>query len=213
MQNPLIYELVGYVASIVIAISVMNTNVLRLRLFNIAGAVLFTVYGFLIKAWPIAGLNFFIVIVNAVHLYRIFHAREYFKLLEVQPDSAYLKHFLAHHLKDIRKNTPRFEYAPASGQIVLFTLRNTVPAGLFIAELRGNGDLEVKLDYVTPDYRDSKVGDFLLNVQSDFFRERGVKRIVSPAGSGKHAKYLKQMGFIPAPPTDDSDLLFTRSVA
>lgn len=213
MQNPLIYEIVGYVASIVIAISVMNTNVLRLRLFNIAGAVLFTVYGFLIKAWPIAGLNFFIVIVNAVHLYKIFHAREFFKLVELAPDSAYLNHFLAHHLRDIRKHSPGFEYEPSANQIAVFVLRNTVPAGLFIAELQRNGDLQVKLDYVVPDYRDLKVGDFLLNEQIDFFRERGVRRIVSSAGTSRHAKYLKEMGFIPAPPTDDTDLQFTRSVA
>ncbi len=213
MQNPLIYEIVGYVASIVIAISVMNTNVLRLRLFNIAGAVLFTIYGFLIKAWPIAGLNFFIVIVNAVHLFRIIRAREFFKLLEVSPDSAYLNHFLAHYLRDIRKYNPNFEYEQSDSQIAVFVLRNTVPAGLFIAELQRNGDLQVKLDYVVPDYRDLKVGDFLLNQQIDFFRERGVRRIVSAAGTSRHAKYLKEMGFIPAPPTDDTDLQFTRSVA
>ena len=213
MQNPLIFEIVGYVASVVIAISVMNTNVLRLRLFNIAGAVLFTIYGFLIKAWPIAGLNFFIVIVNAVHLFKIFRAREYFKLLEVSADSAYLKHFLAHHLRDIRKDTPGFDYEPSERQIAVFVLRNTVPAGVFIAELKENGDLHVKLDYVTPDYRDLKVGDYLLNRQIDFFRERGVRRIVSSAGTSRHAKYLKEMGFIPAPPTDETDLQFTRSVA
>lgn len=213
MQNPLVYELVGYVASILIAISVMNTNVLRLRIFNISGAVCFTVYGFLIRAWPVAALNLFVVIVNGVHLYRIVRAREYFKLLEVRPDSDYLRHFLAHYLKDMRKYTPAFDYQPSANQIVLFVLRNTVPAGLFIAELQKNGDLLVKLDYVTPDFRDLKVGDFLLNEQVGFFRERGVKRIVSSAGSGRHAKYLKEMGFIPAPPTADSDLQFTRSVA
>ena len=213
MQNPLLFEVIGYLASIVIAISVMNTNVLRLRLFNVTGAVLFTVYGFLIQAWPIAGLNFFIVIVNAVHLYRIFKAREYFKLLEVDADSTYLNHFLAHHLKDIRKHMPGFEYQPAANQFALFVLRNTVPAGLFIAEQQRNGDLLVKLDYVTPDYRDLKVGEFLLNQQIDFFRERGVKRIISTAGTSRHARYLKEMGFIPAPPTDDADLRFTRSVA
>jgi GNAT superfamily N-acetyltransferase len=213
MQNPLAFEIVGYIASVVIAISVMNTNVLRLRLFNLAGAVLFTIYGFLIKAWPVAGLNLFVAGVNCFHLYKIFRNREYFKILEVAPDSTYLKHFIAHHLKDIRKDTPRFDYEPTANQLTLFVLRNTVPAGLFIGEVKKNGDLEVKLDYVTPDYRDLKVGEFLLNQQIDYFREHGVKRIVSPAGSGRHAKYLKEMGFVPAPPTDDTDLLFTRSVA
>jgi hypothetical protein len=213
MQNPFVYELVGYIASILIAISVMNTNVLRLRLFNTAGAAFFTIYGFLIQAWPVAGLNLFIVAVNSVHLHRILRSREYFKLLEVRYDSAYLKHFLAHHLKDIRRYTPGFEYRSSASQIILFVLRNTVPAGLFIAELQRNGELRVELDYVTPDYRDLKVGDFLLNEQADFFRQHGVRRITSSAGSPGHAKYLKQMGFVPAPAADGGPLTFTRSVA
>ncbi len=213
MQNPLVYEIVGYVASILIAISVMNTNVLRLRIFNVTGAAFFTGYGFLIGAWPVAGLNLFVVGVNVYHLYHILRAREYFKLLEVSPDSAYLIHFLAHHLADIRKYSPHFKYEAGPAQLTLFVLRNTVPAGLFIAHLQPNGDLVVQLDYVTPDYRDLKVGEFLLKQKLDYFREQGAKRIVSSAGSSKHAKYLKEMGFIPTAPTADSDLLFTRSVA
>jgi hypothetical protein len=67
MQNPFVYELVGYIASVLIAVSVMNTNVLRLRIFNVAGAAFFTAYGFLIEAWPVAGLNLFIVVVNSIH--------------------------------------------------------------------------------------------------------------------------------------------------
>lgn len=213
MQNPLAYEIVGYIASIVIAISVMNTNVLRLRVLNLTGAVFFTAYGLLIKAWPVAVLNFFVVGVNCYHLYKILRSNEYFKLLEVQPDSEYLRHFLAHHLADIRKDTPRFDYEPGPNQLTLFVLRNTVPAGVFIGKLQKNGDLIVELDYVTPDYRDLKVGEFLLHEQLAYFRDRGVKCIVSGAGSARHANYLKEMGFIPAPPTDDTDLLFKRSVA
>jgi ribosomal protein S18 acetylase RimI-like enzyme len=213
MQNPLIYELVGYLASVLIAISVMNTNVLRLRLFNTAGAAFFTAYGFLIKAWPVAGLNLFIVCVNVFHLYRIFRSREYFKLLEVKPDSAYLNHFLSHYLRDIRKYIPGYEYSPSADQLTLFVLRNTVPAGVFIAQLRPNGDLHVQLDYVTPDYRDLKVGEFLLHQELAFFRARGVRRIISPAGTGRHAEYLKKMGFIPMPAPDADTMMFARSVA
>ena len=213
MQNPLAYEIVGYVASVIIAFSVMNTNVLRLRIFNLFGAAFFIAYGLLIKAWPVAGLNVFIVGVNIFHLHKILRAREFFQVLEVSADSAYLRYFLAHHGKDIRRHYPNFKYVPGTSQITLFVLRNTIPAGLFIAELEPNGDLHVRLDYVVPDYRDLKVARFLLSEQVEFFRNYGVKRIISPAGSSKHAKYLKQMGFIPAPVTEDRDIVFTRSVA
>ena len=193
MQNPLAFEIVGYIASILIAISVMNTNVLRLRIFNVSGAACFLVYGFLIKAWPVAGLNLFVVCVNAYHLYKIYRSREYFKILEVTADSTYLRHFLAHYLKDIRRHYHDFDYKPGVNQITLFVLRDTVPAGLFIGELLPNGDLHVKLDYVAPDYRDLKVAKFLLNEQREFFREHGVKRLVSKADTSKHAKYLKEI--------------------
>ena len=213
MQNPFPYELVGYVASVIIAISVMNTNVLRLRLFNLAGAAFFVAYGLLIKAWPVVALNVYIVGVQSYHLFKIFRAREYFRMLVVKPESEYLQHFLTHHMKDIRKHYRNFEYKAETNLLTLFVLRDTVPAGVFIGEIQPNGDLQVKLDYVTPDYRDLKVAQFLLTEQVDYFREYGVKRIVSPAGSGKHAKYLKKMGFIPAPATEDRDMIFTRSVA
>lgn len=214
MKNPLAFEIVGYIASVIIGISVMNTNVLRLRIFNFFGAAFFVAYGLLIKAWPVVGLNVFIVCVNSYHLYKILRSREYFRMLEVQMDSPYLQHFLAHHMRDIRKHYRDFEYEPMAGQITLFVLRNTVPAGLFIAEIKPDGDLLVKLDYVAPDYRDLKVAKFLLTEKVDYFRELGAKQIVSPAGSSKHAKYLKQMGFIPAPVTgEESQLLYTRAVA
>lgn len=213
MQNPLAFEIVGYMASILIAISVMNTNVLRLRIFNVSGALCFMIYGFLIKAWPVAGLNFFVVCVNTYHLYKIYRSPEYFRILEVSADSTYLRHFLAHHLADIRRLYHGFDYEPGINQITLFVLRDTVPAGLFIGELLPNGDLHVKLDYVAPDYRDLKVAKFLLTDQIEFFRERGVKRLVSSAGTSQQAKYLKQIGFVPAPVTEDRDIVFTRAVA
>ena len=213
MQHPIAYEIVGYIASVLIAISVMNTNVLRLRIFNVIGATFFAAYGFLIKAWPITGLNLFIVCVNAYHLYRIFTAREYFRILEVNPDSPYLRHFLSHYLKDIRQHNPHFEYQPSENQITLFVLRDTVPAGLFIADPQPGGDLLVRLDYVAPDYRDMKVARFLLTRQAEYFRARGIQRIISKAATGRQAEYLKKMGFIPVAPAEDTDMVFSRSVA
>ena len=72
-----------------------------------------------------------------------------------------------------------------------------VPAGLFIGERVGEGGLRVLLDYVVPQYRDFKTGRFLFRDQADFFREQGVREIVSEAGSKTHADYLRRMGFAP----------------
>ena len=71
-------ELIGYVASALIAFSMMLSSILRLRVINLAGALAFTVYGILIGAIPVALLNGLIVLVNAHYLLRMLRAKEIF---------------------------------------------------------------------------------------------------------------------------------------
>jgi GNAT superfamily N-acetyltransferase len=119
-----------------------------------------------------------------------------FRLLEVQTDSQYLHHFLECQGNDIRRFIPSFHYDPQKDKLAVFVLRDLVPAGLLLGEVR-DGVLRVDIDYAIPQYRDLKVGQFLFSDQIDWFRRRGVKEIVSPAGVGEHPQYLERMGFQP----------------
>jgi GNAT superfamily N-acetyltransferase len=198
VSEQLILEIIGYVASVLVAVSLMMSSILRLRVINLAGAVVFTVYGLLITAYPVAVVNAFIVLVNIYYLQQYFRSRAFFKLLEVRADSDYLRYFLSFHADDIQRFIPGFAPAPADHHLILFVLRDLVPAGLFIAEQRDEHTLEVKLDFVIPQYRDMKVGRYLFEEQAAFFRNRGIARVVSPPGSVAHAAYLEKMGFEPA---------------
>ncbi len=53
MDKHTLLELLGYTASLLIAVSLMMTSVLRLRVINLAGAAAFSAYGFLIGAVPV----------------------------------------------------------------------------------------------------------------------------------------------------------------
>lgn len=64
-------EWVGYSASALIVISLIMTSVVKLRVLNTAGCVLFVVYGFIIGAYPIAISNLMIVLINLYHLYKL----------------------------------------------------------------------------------------------------------------------------------------------
>lgn len=64
-------EWVGYVASILIVISLIMTSVVKLRIVNTAGCVLFVFYGFVVGAYPVAISNLLIVLINLYHLYRL----------------------------------------------------------------------------------------------------------------------------------------------
>ena len=52
-------EWVGYAASIMIAISLLMTDILKLRIINSIGCVLFVIYGFSVKAYPVGVINAF----------------------------------------------------------------------------------------------------------------------------------------------------------
>ena len=52
----------GYLASLIILISLVSTSIIKLRLINTVGATLFATYGILIGSLPTAGMNAGIVL-------------------------------------------------------------------------------------------------------------------------------------------------------
>ena len=64
-------EILGYAASMIVAISFLVGNVRLLRIWNSVGAACFVVYGALIGSYPVALLNVFIVMVNIWHIIRL----------------------------------------------------------------------------------------------------------------------------------------------
>jgi hypothetical protein len=71
-------------------------------------------------------------------------------------------------------------------------------AGVFLAEDK-NKELHIKLDYVTPQYRDFKLGDYIYNQQQLVFKEKGITHLVSEKFSKAQDKYLMKLGFEESP--------------
>ncbi|MFT5430509.1 MAG: hypothetical protein ACI9OJ_001184, partial [Myxococcota bacterium] len=46
-------DIIGYVASVLVAVSLMMKRLWTLRWLNLVGAITFTVYGVMLAAWPI----------------------------------------------------------------------------------------------------------------------------------------------------------------
>lgn len=203
MMEPWVLELIGYVASVLVAISLMMSSILRLRIINLVGSATFTVYGFLIQAYPVAAVNLFIVFVNLFYLRKLRHTDELFRLLEVPPDSEYVRAFLDFYDDEIRRFVPNFAGVPTAAPLALFVLRDLVPAGLLLGEVRGH-TLHVRLDFVIPPYRDFKVARYLFVEQADALRERGISEVLSPPGNAKHEAYLRKLGFVPVGSGEDA---------
>lgn len=206
MDSSSIFEFIGYAASLLIAISLMMKSLIRLRILNAVGAIVFVIYGLAIHAYPVALLNGLIVVIDLYYLIRMLKRSDYFTLMEVAPDSAYLKFFLKFHKNDIRTFFPTFSYQAQPGDMIFFVLRNTIPAGVVI--LRPEGDEgRILLDYALQDYRDFKIGAFIFDDNADILLDRGLTCLVTEGKVPIHAKYLRQMDF-----SQSEDGLFRRKL-
>lgn len=210
MTTQTILEIIGYLASILVAVSLTMSSIVRLRVINLIGAIIFTIYGALIQAFPVALVNFFIILINAFYLYELTNTKEYFKFLEMRSNANYLRYFLDFHHKEIHKYLPKYDFQPQDDQMIFFILRNTVPAGLFIGKIN-DGLLKVELDFVIPGYRDLKVGSYLYQ-QKEFFNSIGVRKIISSPGSLTHERYLRKMGFSPLRDESSDKTIFELSL-
>ena len=196
MSADTLYQIVGYIGSALVVTSLTMKSLLKLRLIGLAGASVFSLYGILIRAYPVAGVNIVIIFVHLIFLRELLSKKtEYFTILHVLSGSLYLQYFLDYHKEEIHEAIPEFVYEPADDQVSVFILRNLVPAGLFIGRFRGDGSLQVMLDFVIPQYRDFKVGAFLYSTRSGIFAERRFQRGWSRGGAKEYNDYLKRMGF------------------
>ena len=189
-------EVVGYVASALVVVSLAMTSVVRLRLISLVGSITFVVYGVLIESAPIVLTNVAIAVLNTWFLRtELGHHRDLAARI-VPIDSPFLVDFVQFHLDDIRRFQPTFEM-PGDDALCVLLSRDGLPAGAVIGRrVPGQpAELEVVLDHVLRAYRDSQLGEWLFTRGSGVFREQGITRLVSRPGTELHRVYLERMGF------------------
>jgi len=188
-------EYLGYLASIIILISLLMTSIKKLRWINLFGAVLFGIYGFMIGSIPTGLMNFGIVIINMYYLVKIYLSVDYFQVMSVSKDEQYFKQFLEFYEKDLERFTSISREHVEDAKIKFFVLRNMNPAGLFVAHPINDNTVEIRLDYVVPKYRDFKIGSYVFDNQRLFFKDAGYEQFLTFSTVVEHINYLKKMGF------------------
>lgn len=194
METNLVYEIIGYAASLLVAVSLMMSAIVKLRVVNMIGAFTFAIYGVLIGSIPVAAMNGFIVLINVYYLIQIWMEKEYFQLLSVKKESEYLKAFIRFYKESIHTFQPGFSF-DEEHNYSLFILRDMVPAGLIMGNTGKNGTLEIDLDFVIPDYRDFKIGEYLFQGKISYFKNQGIDKITTASGNEAHNNYLEKIGF------------------
>ena len=191
MDNATILELVGYLASLLVLVSLLMSSVVKLRIINSIGAIIFTVYAILIKSYPTAVMNAALVFINMYYLVKVLRSKSLYSVQELKADDAAVTHFVQFFRNDIAKNFPDYDFEIRPNSTCYLVYADANPVGLLVGEVSHPDTLGVELDYACPSHRDCSVGGFLYS----YLKEQGIRQMVAHAGVAHHDQYLKKMGF------------------
>ena len=192
-------EIIGWVGSALVIVSLTQARVLRFRVLNLAGAGLAVVYNAALAIWPFLAMNLIIAVIDVYWLRRLLAARhdpDAYSVVEVGPRDAYLGHVIGVHLDDIRTFQPTYA-APSADDATRWAFlvqRDAETVGAVIVRDVGDGDAVVELDYVTERFRDCTPGEFVY-AHSGVFAEHGVRRLRVGSELATQADYLRRVGF------------------
>ena len=185
-------EMIGYLGSALVLVSMLMRSVVRLRIINLIGSVIFAAYALIIRSYPTALMNICLVLINLYHLYRLNRPVLEFSVYEDRPDSAWVRWLLKRHAEDIAVYFPDFreeDLRPEDTRVFVVMQENEA-AGVLIGRKQEDG-LAVALDYATPVYRDCSVGKALYARLPEF----GVRSLVWPRVLESSRVFLQKTGY------------------
>lgn len=193
-------EAIGWIGSILIVWSLMQSRVLRFRWMNFIGAFIATIYNGVIGVWPFAFMNAAITLIDAywiLRLYRERHDEAVYSVLLLEPEDAYLQHVLSVHSEDIARHQPDFDRHVASddtSRATFLVTRGDEAVGVVAVKREGSGVGLVELDWVKERFRDFAPGEFVYR-SSHALSDAGFSRLEIKNHAAIDPVYLGRMGF------------------
>lgn len=191
MENLDWVEWFGYLASMVVLVSLTMTSIIKLRWINFVGCLLFAIFAYLINSVPTIFMNLGIAGINLYFLYHIYSTKEEFKIVSADTDSEYYQHFIKIYQTQIEQQTSLASLAKYSA---FYILRDHVIAGILVGD-KLDKTLDIKLDFVIPQYRDFKLGKYYFSDHPEFFKSKGISKLQTITHDKNHQFYLEKIGF------------------
>jgi hypothetical protein len=191
MDAGTIVEIIGYLGSALVLVSMLMTSVIKLRIINLTGSVIFAAYALMIRSYPTAVMNICLAGVNVYHLWRLTREKKHYELIPASMRDAFVAFLLQSSETDIRKFFPSFSAGESGADLVYLMCCDGNPAGLFLGRRMENGEVEVLLDYALPVYRDTSVGRFLYQRMA----QEGFRSLIFRQNAPEHTPYLEKMGY------------------
>jgi hypothetical protein len=195
-----VLEIIGWVSSGLIVLSLAQARVLRFRWMNLVGAVLAVAYNTILGIWPFAAMNAIIAAIDTYWIARLQRERHdptAYSVVEVGATDAYLGHVIDVHLEDIRSFQPSYaapEAEDTTRRWAFVVQRDAETVGAVVVRDEGDGSGVVELDYVTPRFRDFTPGEFVYE-RSGVFAAHGLRTLVAEPELARQTAYLRRVGF------------------
>lgn len=167
-------ELIGYLASVFLAFSLLTVNTIKFRWFNILGCIAFITYGIVIFAFPVIISNCILLAINVYHLYKIYARKEIFSLVATMKGDGLMHRFIEFYKINI-KDTITYN---SDDNISFFVLQDMQLVHLFVAKVHQDGIAWVTINYAIPSINLKKLFQFVFINNQSFFRKNNIKKIV-----------------------------------
>ena len=187
--NLSIFDIIGYVGSLLVVISMLMTSVMKLRIINTAGSVLAVIYALAIHAYPTLVMNVALIIINVINMRKLSNNSTEFRVVKAPGSDAVLSDIISKYLEDIKTFFPGYRDL-TSEDTAFIVFNEDVPVGITAGKVN-NTCFDIYFDYTIPAYRDCSVGKYLFSHLKNF--DLGKAQIVDP--SNKHIPYLNKIGF------------------
>ena len=182
-----IIEIIGYIGSALVIVSMLMTSVVKLRVINTIGSVIFCTYALCIHSYPTAAMQVALIIINLINLHKLLNTKKEYSVVKLTGADSFPKYFLEQNGEDIKKITI---VVNAVSKTYLICCHSDC-AGILVGTPASENALNVSLDYTTPAYRDTSVGKFLYNKLKDW----NIQKLTAKTTIEQHEKYLLKMGF------------------
>ncbi len=193
MESAVLLELFGYLGSVLVVCSMLMSSVVKLRLINMIGSVISGIYALLCGAFPLFAMNTALIIINGYNLIKLSRTEKNYEIVVCNVSDGSLNYFLDRYLEDIQRYFFEFKQKCSKINEAYMVFCEGTPVGVLLGENKGNGILDIQLDYTIPSYRDCSVGQYIYSKLSSF----GIHEMIYTMKlSQKHKKYLEKMGFV-----------------
>ena len=186
----MIIELIGYAGSLLIVFSMLMTSVIKLRVINGIGSIIFTAYALIIHSYPTAAMNFSLIIINFYNLAKLLKGKNEYSIVKADFSESFVRNFLELYAQDIKIFFPE-SLNSESFSCAYIICHKSNAVGIFLGDFEGENSVKIKLDYSIPAYRDCSVGKCMYG----FLASQKISQISQDSPSTGHIHYLEKMGF------------------